>query len=216
MLEPAESASVCTDAASAAAVSRHTASCFQRSARTRRRAGTAWTRKAAPGASAPAPPAVSVRIQLVVIVCLLRFPAVVPFASSAPGFGSRSRFSGPPARQPFDQVQVSENHVRPELMFRRRVRGFRRSVRLRFRPPPPCPAPAPPGSVQVRMAAFRRPFFRSTTRYRPPVPLVRCSFRSWFVSQVRFVVRFSSVCFGLVRSVLFASVRFGLVLLFRF
>ena len=66
----------------------------------------------------------------------------------------------------------------------------------------------PPSSVQVRMAGFRRPRSRSTTRSWPPVPLVCCSFRSWFVSQVRFVVPFNSACFSSVRLALFASARF--------
>lgn len=67
-----------------------------------------------------------------------------------------------------------------------------------FRPSPPCPARLPPSSDSVRMAVFpRRPFSRSTTRSRPPVPFVCCSFRSWFVSPFRFV--FSSARFQLVQ-----------------
>lgn len=74
--------------------------------------------------------------------CLLRSPAVVPFASSAPGFGSRGRFSEPLARL-FDRVQVSENLVQPELAFRRRS-ARRSSVPSGSAPSVPSrPAPAP-------------------------------------------------------------------------
>ena len=88
-----------------------------------------------------------------------------------------------------------------------------RSVRhpFRFRSPPPCPA-----SARARFRSndrmFRRSGSRFTTRFRPPVPLVCCSFRSWFVSQVRLCsisVRFP---FGfrstLVRFLFSRSVRF--------
>ena len=74
----------------------------------------------------------------------------------------------------------------------------------------PCP-----GACRVRFKfgwpAFRRPRSRSTTRSRPPVPLVCCSFRSWFVSQVRFVVLFCSVQFSSIRLALFVSVSFSFV-----
>ena len=119
MLEPAEpdpaakalSASVRSASASAVPVSRHTASCFQRSARRVRRSGTRGAKAdAPPGAPAPASSAVSVRFHFVVNVCLLRFPAVVPFASPfGPGFGSRSRFSGPSFNAPsigFKSVKI--------------------------------------------------------------------------------------------------------------
>ena len=135
------------------------------------------------GASALAPSAVSVRFLFVVIVCLPRSPAIVPVASvSVPGFGSRAGLSGPVFR-PFDQVQVSENRAFPELAFRSRFRGFRP-----FRPPSlPSASPSPRSCsvpVQIR-TAFRlcRLSSRSTTRSRPPVPLVCCSFCSWFVSR---------------------------------
>lgn len=115
---------------------------------------------------------------------------------SGPGFGSRTRVSEPPARL-FDQVQVSENHVQPEVSFRRRVRGFGpirpASISVASARPRPAPAEFKPSSDD---GVSRRPFFRATTRFRPPVPFVCCSFRSWFVSQVR--LSFSSVQFVFV------------------
>ena len=126
---------------------------------------------------------------------------------SAPGFGSRAGLSGPLFR-PFDRVQVSENHAFPELAFRRRFRGIRP-----FSPAcRPSASPSPrfrSASTQFRTAIRRRRLSsRFTTRFRPPVPLVCCSFRSWFVSQVRFIVPFNSACFSSVRLALFASARF--------
>jgi hypothetical protein len=177
---------------------------------------------APPGASAPAPSAVPVRFQFVVIVCLPRFPAFVPVASvSVPVFGSRAGLSGPSVQQPFDRVQVSENRAAPELSFRLRSRGCHAfspaclSVSLAFASLPLGPGlvsglavrlalaslPLGPGLVSglaIRLAlaslplgpaqlrtAFRRRRLRSrsTSRSRPPVLLVCCSFRSWFVSR---------------------------------
>ena len=185
------------------------------------------------GASALAPSAVSVRFLFVVIVCLPRSPAIVPVASvSVPGFGSRAGLSGPVFR-PFDQVQVSENRAFPELAFRGRFRGFRpfrppslpsaspsprfRSVPTRL-PVPPSASPSPRSCsvpVQIR-TAFRlcRLSSRSTTRSRPPVPLVCCSFCSWFVSRSFVWFRsFSSAQFvssfrSLIRPVRFRSFQF--------
>ena len=210
------SASMSLGSVSAAAVSRHTASCFQRSARTSRRPVTARPQAEAVRASAPAPFAVSVRFQFVVIVLS---PAVsrgcsVCFFGSV--FGFRSHFSEPLARL-FDRVQVSENHVRFELAFRCRTYGLRPAFSVRFRPARPAPA-------KLRSSSdgrdFRRPFFRFTTPVRPPVPLVCCSLRSWFVSffgsiccSVQFSsVQFSSSCFVLFCpscSTLLVSVRFS-------
>ena len=144
MLEPAEpvpagetlSASVRSESASAAPVSRHTASCFQRSARRVRRIGMRDANAVAPPGAFPlAPFAVFVQFPFVVIVCLPRSPAFVPFASvpprgSVPGPVSPGRF------RPFDRVQVSENHAFPELAFRGAAfAAFVRSVRPVFRPP---------------------------------------------------------------------------------
>ena len=65
------------------------------------------------------------------------------------------------------------------------------------------------------MAGFSTAVRRSgfTTRFRPPVPLVCCSFRSWFVSRFRFVrsVRFQFVSISSCR--LFRFVRFELIFL---
>ena len=122
----------------------------------------------------------------------------------SPGFGSRTCFSEPLTRL-FDQVQVSENHVQPEFLFRRRLRGFDSIRPASILPPPPCPTRLPPSSDQVRKAVSRRPFSRSTTRSRPPVPLVFCSFRSWSESQVRFVVPFKFRSFSFRSSGPFCS-----------
>jgi len=212
MLEPVESAGTPSVPGSdsrrsaSAEASLHTASCFQRSDRTaKRRSGTEKTHIAATRASAPAPFAVSVRFQFVVIVCLLRFPAVVPVASSvrgsSPGPASPNRLRGSSIE--FKSVKI---------LFGLRLRSgaaqaaFVQSVRLlsvRFRPTPPG---SPPSSVQFGRPAFRRPFFRFTTRGRPPVPLVYCSLRSWFVSffgSICCSVQFSSVQFSSTRFVLF-------------
>ena len=226
MLEPAEpvpagetlSASIRSESASAAPVSRHTASCFQRSARRVRRIDMRDTKTAAAGASALARSTVSVRFQFVVIVCLLRSPAVVPVASvSAPGFGSRAGLSGPLFR-PFDRVQVSENHAFPELAFRGAAfAAFVRSVRPVFRPPRRRLASARSGLA----SSFRRPPRRrlasawsgsaSDSVSTPPsefpvyhpVP-ASCSARLLFVL---FMVRISKFCFCFARSVLLSLSR---------
>ena len=88
-----------------------------------------------------------------------------------------------------------------ELSPKCRPRGGVRSVR---RPSPVRLRPAPPGFRRAWIQFGwpwipRRPFSRFTTRFRPPVPLVCCSFRSWFVSPFRF--QFSSVRFQLIRFV---------------
>ena len=84
--------------------------------------------------------------------------------------------------------------------------------------------PARQASAKLRSSSdvrdFRRPFFRFTTPVRPPVPLVCCSLRSWFVSffgsiccSVQFSsVQFSSSCFVLFCpscSTLLVSVHFS-------
>ena len=150
-LEPSEpapaaetlSASVSSGSAAAAAVSRHTASCFQRSARRVRRSGVQEAEaNTPPGDFTPAPPAVSVRFQLVVISFVSRgFPRLFRLLLSGPGFGSRSGLSGPSVQQPFDRVQVSENRVKPRTRVQvaapaavvRSIRCvFRFAVRLAF------------------------------------------------------------------------------------
>ena len=110
------------------------------------------------------------------------FPLVPVASVSVPVFGSRAGLSGPLFR-PFDRVQVSENRAAPELSFRLRSRGChafspaRLSVRLAF-------ASLLLGPGQRRTASrHRRLRSRSTSRSRPPVLLVCCSFRSWFVSR---------------------------------
>ena len=137
MLEPAESASA-SQRLSSAEASLHTASRFQRSARTVRRTRARRARTEKPRrASAPAPSAVFVRFQFVVIVLS---PAVSRGRSvrfPGPVFGSRSGLSGPPFRPPFERVQVSENRVKPEVSFRRR------------------PSSGTPGPASVRPARLR-------------------------------------------------------------
>ncbi len=129
------------------------------------------------------------------------FPLVPVASVSVPVFGSRAGLSGPLFR-PFDRVQVSENRAAPELSFRLRSRGCRAfsparlsvslafaslmlgfnlvsglAVRFAF-------ASLPFGPVQLQTAFRRRRLrSRSTSRSRPPVPLVCCLFRSWFVSR---------------------------------
>ena len=85
--------------------------------------------------------------------CLLRFPAVVPVASSAPGFGSRVRFSGPSFQRPFDRVQVSENRARPELCSGAACAAFVHPSGVRP-PRSALPGSAPAKSGPVRMAGF--------------------------------------------------------------
>lgn len=130
--------------------------------------------------------------------CLPRFPEVVPVAFFSPGFGSRACFSEPLARL-FDQVQVSENHVRPEFVFRRRSRGFG-PIRPAFLPssalPPPAPAGFSSGTFGFRFAPSVFPVYQ-------PVP-ASCSARLLFVS---FMVRISGL---LCCSVQFSSVQFVL------
>lgn len=107
-------------------------------------------------------------------------------------------------QQPFDRVQVSENHVRPELAFRRRVSGFRRSVRLRS-VLPALPARLPPVQVQFgdRLSAVR---------FSGLPPGVGLLFRSFAVRLVHgsylvsFCVQFSSFCLvSFSRTVFFVS-----------
>ena len=130
--------------------------------------------------------------------CLLRFPEVVPVTSSArgsaPGPASPNRSCGSSIK--FKSVKIMFGLSSSSgAAHAASVRSVRRSFRH-----PPCPARLRPGSVQARSASgSRRPFFRSTNRSRPPVPLVCCSFRSWFAFQVCFVVQFSSVQFVLFR-----------------
>ncbi len=129
------------------------------------------------------------------------FPLVPVASVSVPVFGSRAGLSGPLFR-PFDRVQVSENRAAPALSFRLRSRGYhafspaRLSVRLAFASlmlgfnlvsglaVRLAVASLPLGPVQLRTAFRRRRLrSRSTSRSRPPVPLVCCLFRSWFVSR---------------------------------
>ena len=232
-LEPSEpdpaaateiSASASSESASAEVVSRHTASCFQRSARRVRRSGIRDQKTVAPPeASAPAPSVDPVRFQFVVIVFVSRGFPLVPVASvSVPVFGSRAGFSGPLSGPSigFKSVKIvqSRTFVQAPLSRLSWFSPARLSVRLVF-------ASLPLGPAQLRTAFRRRRLrSRSTTRSRPPVPLVCCSFRSWFVSRsfvwfrpfssarsvsfVRLLVRSVqfrsfSLCFGSVSSVSF-------------
>ena len=69
---------------------------------------------------------------------------------TSPGFGSRVRFSGTSFRCPFDQVQGSENHVRPEFRSGAACAASVCSVRHPFRPIlQSCSASAKPGSGSV-------------------------------------------------------------------
>ena len=113
---------------------------------------------------------------------LLRFPAVVSGCFSGPGFGSRSGVLRAACRPPFERVQVSENRV----CLRDCSGAVRRPVRPASHPSAlPRSASAKPGPGSSGCSR-RRPGFRFTTRFRPPVPLVCCSFRSWFVSRFVF------------------------------
>lgn len=140
-----------------------------------------------------APFAVSVRFQFVVIVCLLRFPAVVPVASSVRG-SVPVLLLGAAFRQPFDRVQVSENPF--GLSFRSGAAERRSCLPSGFFRLRPALSGSRRDQVQFGRPAFRRPFFRFTTRSGPPVPLVCCSSGSWSVS--RFVL--CSVQLALFRS----------------
>ena len=184
--------------------------------------------------------------------CLPRFPAGSGCFCFRPGVRFPGRFLRAVV-QPFDRVQVSENRAIPNfrsgaalaalvvqsgtpsvrLVFASLPLGFSLvsglAVRLVF-------ASLPLGPAQLRTAFRRRRLrSRSTTRSRPPVPLVCCSFRSWFVSRsfvwfrlfssahfVSFVrsVHFRSfpvrfVCFVLSLILVFACSRTGLLLYFR-
>ena len=92
-------------------------------------------------------------------------------------------------------------------MFRRRVRGFHRSVRLRFRPPPPCPLP------RRRRVRFKSGWPLSAVRFSGLPPGTGLLFRSFAVrfvhgSYLRFVLLFVSVRFA---SAWFSSFQFGLL-----
>lgn len=229
--------------AAAGAVSRHTASCFQRSARRVRRSGMRDQKTVAPPrASAPAPSVDPVRFQFVVIVFVSRGFPLVPVASvSVPGFGSRAGLYGPLSGPSigFKSVKIvqSRTFVQAPLSRLSWFSPARLSVRLAFASLPLgfslvsglavrlAFASLPLGPAQLRTAFRRRRLrSRSTTRSRPPVPLVCCSFRSWFVSRsfvwfrlfssahfvsfVRLLVRSVqfrsfSLCFGSVSSVSF-------------
>ena len=192
MLELAGSASAPRSASSAAA-SLHTASRLQRSARTAsstraRRARTKPPRRA----SAPAPFAVFVRFQFVVIVfAFLRFPAVVFRSLLRSGVRSRTVFSGPPSGRPSSEFKSVK------IVFGLRfvqAPSVVRTARSRLRPPRPL--------------RFRRVQARFVRQVPPPsvVPVYHpvpasCSARLPFVSfMVRISVRF-----------VFVSVRFQLV-----
>ena len=204
--------------AAAGAVSRHTASCFQRSARRVRRSGMRDQKTVAPPeASAPAPSAVPVRFQFVVIVFVTRGFPLVPVASvSVPVFGSRAGFSGPLSSPSigFKSVKIvqSRTFVQAPLSRLSCVQSG-----PPFRPPRLRLASARPDLVSglaVRLA-FARPGSASDSVSAPPpeVPVYHpvptsCSARLLFVS---FMVRISK--FRLVPSVQFSS--FCLVCPFR-
>ena len=214
-LELAESAGITDNVSGSASAeaSLHTASCFQRSARTMRRSGTKRAHAVACRAYAPAPFAVSVRFQFVVIVFVsCGFPRRCSVRFFSPGFYSRACFSEPLARH-FDQVQVRENHVQPELHVQAPLRRLRsdpsgvRSVVSAL----PHPAPA---RLRSSSEADHPP---SVFPVYHPVP-ASCSARLLFVlfmvRILKFVSLLSSVrlpCFGLFVfpcSSLPASVRF--------
>ena len=168
--------------------------------------GRAETHIATHGASAPAPLAVPVRFQFDVIICLLRFPAVVPFASPAPGFGSRVRSPGRLLDNPSTKFKSVKIVLLPELTFRRRSSGFAHpSGSPGFRPAPPGFAPC---SGQDRMAGF------STAVRRPGLPpgsgLLFRSFAVRFVHglYLEFVLFVRSVHFRSFHSLHAACFRF--------
>ena len=204
MLESAESGSESRRPASAEA-SLHTASCFQRSARTMRRTFPRRTRAKTPHrAPAPAPSAVSVRFQLVVIVCLLRFPAVVPFASpargSVPGPASPGSLSGVPSIG-FKSVKI---------MFVLSLAQAPRCAAFRSDRPAFFPS-VPPRSASAKFRSGSDGVPPSGIPVYHPVP-ASCSVRFPFVSfMVRISVRFVFVSvrfpFGSVQSALSSSVR---------
>ena len=205
---------------SAAAVSRHTASCFQRSARTRRRPVTVRPHAEAVRASAPAPFAVSVRFQFVVIVFVScgfprLFRLLLLLRGSVPGGISPNRSRG--SSIGFKSVKI---------MFGLNLRSgaaHTASVR-RFPSASDLPARLPPSSGQVRMGVISAVHFsglppRSGLLFRSFA--VRCVHGS-YLSSVRFVVQFSSVQFSSVQfssscfvlfcpscSTLLVSVRFS-------
>ena len=187
---------------------------------------------APPGAFPLAPFAVFVQFPFVVIVCLPRSPAFVPFASvpprgSVPGPGSPGRCSGPSIGFKSVKIMLSPN-LRSGAAFAAFVRSVRPvAVRLAVASLPlgsnvvsgfsPSASPSPrfrSASTQFRTALRRRRLSsRFTTRFRPPVPLVCCSFRSWFVSRSSVLVplvQFSSnhLVRSLVHSVRFRSFSF--------
>ena len=208
--------SASSGSAAAGAVSRHTASCFQRSARRVRRSGMRDQKTVAPpGASAPAPSAVPVRFQFVVIVFVSRGFPLVPVASvSVPVFGSRAGFSGPLSGPSigFKSVKIVQSRTfvqaplsrlsfvqsgppfRPPRLHLASAR-FRPDFRSR-RPPRPRLAHARPGSASDSVSAPppEVPVYH-------PVP-ASCSARLLFVS---FMVRISK--FRLVPSVQFCLIR---------
>ena len=160
---------------------------------------------------------------------LSRPPRPCPAFPPGSGFGFRLSVRLVPASLPLGSGVGFRLSVRlaPALRFRSAsvlVSGFPSasplpcvSARLRlwfpaFRPPRPCPAfPLGFGSFG-RLHQRCRLRSRFTTRLRPPVPLVCCSFGSWFVSR-------SLPCsfqVGRARFVSFGSVRFWLVELASF
>ena len=189
MLELAGSASAPRSASSAAA-SLHTASRLQRSARTAsstraRRARTKPPRRA----SAPAPFAVFVRFQFVVIVfAFLRFPAVVFRSLLRSGVRVPDRLLRAAFRPPFERVQVSENRVRPEV----------RSGAV-CRPDRPVPSPSAPPAPLPQSSGSVRPAGPAAVRGSGLPPGSGLLFRSFAVRFVHgsylssFCVRFSSV-----------------------
>ncbi len=130
----------------------HAAPCPWRSGRTMRLPGTGQAHTAAYRASAPAPSAVSVRFQFVVIVFVSRgFPLLFRLLLQ-PGVRFPDCVSGSSFRRPFDRVQVSENHVQHEAVFNAACAASVRSVRRPARSSPPCPAPLLRSPVSVRTA----------------------------------------------------------------
>ena len=152
------------------------------------------TRKSAerqPRRSSPFPPVSSSSSSF----CLLRFPAVfrslLRLRGSVPEAASPNRLRGSSIEfKSVKNVSVCLNPVQAPLA---RLPSFRPasfpSVSALLRP-----ASAEfSSSSDGRPSAVRGP--RLTTRSRPPVPLVCCSFRSWFVSRFGLFVRFCSTLF---------------------